>query len=106
MKIELILFYSSEYSTGEKVKFDKDGHFMNISNNVFKVAFEFRNVKMVFFQSSNSIVNTMKQSILFNIRSSHDDCKDLVVNKIIFSGKLLTDHVIKDSFKTKDENCI
>ena len=48
----------------------------------------------------------MKQSILFDIRSSHDDCKDLVVNKISFSGKILIDHIIKDSFKTKDENCI
>ena len=48
----------------------------------------------------------MKQSIQFNSCSSYDDCKDLVVNKIIVAGKVLTDHDMKDSFKTKDENLI
>ena len=48
----------------------------------------------------------MKQSIQFNICSSYVDCKDLVVNKIIFAGKVLTDDDMKDSFKTKDENFI
>lgn len=100
------LFCSSECSIGEKGTYDKDGHFIDISNNVFKVAFDFRDVSIVFLQSSNSTVITMKPSILFNILSSNDDGKGLIVNKIIFSETLLTDDKIKNLFKTKDENYI
>jgi len=100
------LFYSTECSTGQKLTTDKAAHFMNISSNVFKFAFDFRNARMVFLQSSNCTVNTMKHFFQFNICSSYVDCKDFVVNRIIFGGKVLTDDDMKDSFKTKDENCI
>ena len=69
---------------------------MNISSNVFKFGFDFRNVRIVFMLSTNCTVNSMKNSIQFNIRSSHVDCKDYVVDRIIFGGKILSDDNMKD----------
>ena len=101
-----VLFCSTECSVGQKLTNDKAAHFMNISSNVFKFGFDFRNVRIVFMLSTNCTVNSMKNSIQFNIRSSHADCKDLVVNRIIVGGKILSDSNIKDTFKTKEENYI
>ena len=101
-----VLFCSTECSTGQKLTTDKAAHFMNISSNVFKFSFDFRKVRIVFMLSSNCTVNSIKNSIQFNIRSSYADCKDLVVDRIIVGGIILSDNKIKDTFKTKEENYI
>ena len=89
------LFCCSDCSTGQKVKYDKEGHFMNITNSLYKVFFRFDD-KLSFLQSTKTSVSTIRQSILFNISASYNNGKDITLKRIIFQDETLTDNIIKE----------